>query len=54
LTSAHQNDLKTQKKNYFEVKKKIKYFQIFLKTFLKHKNKHRNMNAISQAALISV
>jgi hypothetical protein len=37
LISAHQNDLKIQKK--IEVKKKIKNFQILKKMFLKHKNK---------------
>ena len=38
----HQNDLKTHKKK-IKVKKKIKFKleknQLFLKTFLKHKNK---------------
>jgi len=38
LISAHQNDLKIQKKK-IEVKKKIKIFQILKKVLLKRKNK---------------
>jgi len=40
LLSAHQNNIKTSKKNFFEAKKKIN----FLKVFLKHKNKRAYQN----------
>jgi hypothetical protein len=33
LTSTHQNDMKTLKKNYFEVKKKNKKYIFFQKRF---------------------